>query len=145
MRWLPLFIALVLGGCAGSPMRDAEAYRQAEEAKNIVPVNYRGDLVAFMRTYLNDPTNLRGAAISQPELREVGPISRFVMCVRFNAKGSNGQYAGVKDTLAIFISGKLDRLIEFAAGEGSERDRPLREYCAAAAYQPFPELERLTR
>jgi hypothetical protein len=145
MRWLPLFIAVALGGCAGSLFGESESQRQAEEAKNIVPVNYKGDLVAFMRTYLNDPTNLRGAAISQPELAAVGPISRYVMCVRFNAKGSNGQYAGIKDTAAIFISGKLDRLIEFGPGEGSERDKPLREYCAATAYQPFPELERLTR
>ena len=102
-----------------------------------------------MRTYLNDPTNVRNAAVSQPQLRTIGPIDRYVACLRFNAKTGAGKYAGVKNSVAVFISGKFDRLIELAGAGGSheelERDKPLREFCAAAAYQPFPELERLSR
>jgi hypothetical protein len=147
MRWLLLLGAIVLGGCAGSPWRLAQEQHEAEEAKNVAPTNYKADLLAFMRTYLNDPTNIRNAAMSQPQLISLGPQHRYVACVRFNAKASSGQYGGMKDTLAVFISGKLDSLIELggADGDGSDRKKPLRELCAAAAYQPFPELERLAR
>jgi hypothetical protein len=143
MRQLTFAIAILLGGCAGS-LSDAE--RHAEEAKNIPPVNYKADVVAFLRTYLNNPTNLRNAAMSQPELRELGPIPRYVACVRYDAKGSNGQYAGIKDSLVIFISGRLDSIVELGGSGGdAERRKPLREFCAAAEYERFPELERLTR
>lgn len=146
MRWLILVVAVALGGCAGSPWAESESQRAAEEAKNIPPLNYKSDLVAFMRTYLNDPTNVRSAVMAQPAMTMVGPIHRYVACLRFNAKSSNGQYAGMKDTAAVFISGKLDRMIELSSsGEEAERVRPLREFCGAAAYQPFPELERLIR
>jgi hypothetical protein len=147
MRWLILTLAVLLGGCAGSPWDESESLRRTEEAKNIVPANYKADLVAFMRTYLNDPTNVRSAAISQPQMTTVGPLPRYVACVRFNAKRTTGQYAGLKDNAAVFISGKLDHLIELSGGGGeeAERNKPLREFCGAAAYQPFPELERLVR
>jgi hypothetical protein len=149
MRWLTLFLALTLGDCTGSLWGESEAQRQAEEAKNLFPAGYKSDLLAFMRTYLNDPTNIRTASVSPPELKTVGPYPRFVACVRYNAKGSNGQFAGMKDNLAVFILGKLDRLIELgnAAGGGGEAEgnKSLRDLCSAAAYQPFPELEHLAR
>ncbi len=148
MRWLILIIAVALGGCADSPWSGpTESQRAAEEAKNIPPVSYKADLVAFMRTYLNDPTNVRGAMVAAPAMTTVGSFDRFVACLRFNAKSGGGQYAGVKDAAAVFVSGKLDRLIELSAGgvEETERNKPLREFCGNAVYQPFPELERLTR
>ena len=54
-------------------------------------------------------------------------------CVRFNAKGPTGAYTGVREHLAIFLAGKLDQM------------GVTREQCKDAAYEPFPELERLTR
>src|SRR5581483_4186852 len=104
--------------------------------------------VAFMRTYLNDPTNIRSAGVSPPEIQTVGPYPRFVSCLRYNAKSGTGQYAGVKDSLAVFISGKFDRMIELGNpgnAQDGDRNKSLREACSAAAYQPFPELEHLTR
>jgi hypothetical protein len=149
-RWLLLLLTgLAVSGCAGLFADQSDAQRRAEEAKNIAPANYKPDLLSFLRTYLNDPTNIRAAAVSQPQLQTVGSIDRYVVCVRFNAKSSTGQYLGVQDSLAVFISGRLDRLIELeragASPEELERYKPLREFCAAAAYQPFPELERLRR
>ena len=55
------------------------------------------------------------------------------MCVRFNAKGPTGAYTGVREHLAIFLAGKLDQM------------GVAREECRDAAYEPFPELERLRR
>jgi hypothetical protein len=141
--------SVALGGCAGSSGYLSEVQRKAEEAKNVVPENYKSDLLAFMRAYLNDPENVRSAALSQPQKIELGETDRYVACLRFNAKNSAGKYAGTKDSLAIFVSGKFDRLIELgrtgANPEESLRNKPLRDFCAAATYQAFPELERLRR
>ena len=98
-----------------------------------MPANYRAEIIAYQRSYLNDPTGIRGAAISQPALKNLGNTERYIVCVRFNAKNPNGAYAGLRDHLAIFLAGKLDQM------------GPTREQCKDAAYEPFPELERLTR
>jgi hypothetical protein len=73
-------------------------------------------------------------------------MERYAACLRYDAKDSAGRYTGTRDRLAIFVSGKFDQLIELTRTDpGSERLRPLRDYCAAVAYQPFPELEKLRR
>ena len=98
------------------------------------PVNYRADILAFMHTYLNDPRGVRGAFISEPSKRTLDNVERYVVCLRYNARKSNGQYAGSKDSLVLFHDGRLDRVVDNA-----------KEQCKDAAYQPFPELERMSR
>jgi len=127
-------LALTLAGCA-SGERD---YSGPETTRggvsvNVFPDNYRAEILAYQRSYLNDPTGIRSAAISQPALRKVGSVERYVSCVRFNAKAAGGAYTGVRDHLAIFLAGKLDQMAV------------TREDCNGAAYEPFPELERLRR
>src|SRR4051794_7561792 len=70
---------LLLSGCGG---RVAESTATA----NIEPVNYKEDTLAFLRTYLNDPSGIREAAISHPALKTVGGQTRYAACLRFNAK-----------------------------------------------------------
>jgi len=89
-----------------------------------------------LRTYLNDPTHVRGAMVSAPQRKVVGPGERYVACVRYNAR-VDGKYAGAKDSVAIYVSGKLDRVLHGPA--------EMRELCKGATYAPFPELEKLTR
>lgn len=101
---------------------------------NIYPANYRADTVAFLKTWLNDASGIRDAAISEPALRQAGPVQRYVLCVRFNAKNSTGKYQGTKDRMVVFLAGRLDTMVD------AKRDE-----CAGANYQPFPELERLSR
>ena len=106
------------------------------EAGNVFPAGYRAELLAHLRTYLNDPPGVRDAAISEPARQPMGLGDRFVVCVRFNPKKAGGGYAGVKDHLVIYVGGKLDRYVETLTGG---------DICRTAAYAPFPELERLTR
>jgi hypothetical protein len=120
-----------LGGCASGDSVGAETAGGA--SVNLVPVNYRAEIIAYQRSYLNDPSGIKGAAIAQPALRNVGVGERYVVCVRFNAKNPNGAYAGMRDHVAVFLAGKLDQM------------GVTRELCKDAAYEPFPELERLTR
>ncbi|MGH6727205.1 MAG: hypothetical protein ACREB8_11760, partial [Pseudolabrys sp.] len=107
------------------------------DAQNVFPQNYKTDLMAFLRTYLNDPTHIQGAAVSQPQLKTVGPGERYIACVRYNARKSGGRYAGAKEGVAVYVSGKLDRFFD---GPGE-----VREACKDAVLAPFPELETLTR
>ncbi len=128
---LAVALATGLAGCNAEWMRDRD---RAIQANTTPPISYRNDITAFMRTYLNDPTGIKDAAVSEPALKDFDSASRYLVCVRYNARKSNGQYAGAKDSLVLFRDGRLDRIVDNA-----------RETCKDAAYNPFPELERLTR
>jgi hypothetical protein len=142
-RCLPLLLTASLAACAGGQF---DLLRPA--GSSVAPTNYKADILAFLRTYLNDPTNIRDTALTQPMVLPVGSQQRHVVCVRFNAKNSRGQYAGLINTAAVFNAGKLDRFIDLSPDEAAS-DAPLRaqlrEPCQTATYQPFPELQQLTR
>jgi hypothetical protein len=136
MWFLALLALFVLGGCSTDTGPSQAELRAQWEAQNVVPQSYKQDLLAFLRTYLNDPTHIHGAGVSQPQRKAVGPGERYVACVRYNARKSDGKYAGSKEGAAVYVAGKLDRFLD-----GKE----VGAYCKDAAYAPFPELERLTR
>jgi hypothetical protein len=136
MRWLALVAALVVGACTTEVGPSPAELKAQWDAQNVVPQNYKNDLMAFLRTYLNDPTHIRSATVSPPQLKQVGPGERYVACVRYNAR-VDGKYAGSKDGVATFVSGKLDRYFD------GKTD--VKELCKDAVYGPFPELETLTR
>ena len=138
-RLLACLAAAVLAGCATEIGPTSAELKARWDAENIYPQNYRQDLLAFLRTYLNDPTHVRGAAVSQPQLKYIGPGDRYVSCVRFNARNTDGKYVGSKDGAATFVSGKLERFFD------TPRELRELELCKDAAFAPFPELERLTR
>ncbi len=139
MRGLALLAvaALAIGGCTTDVGPSPAELKANWEAQNIPPQGYRQDLIAYLRTYLNDPTRIRDAAVSAPALKDFGQGQRFMTCVRFNARKSDGTYAGSKEGVAVYVSGKLDRFFDTPAAA--------REICKDAAYAPFPELEALKR
>ncbi|MGY3616149.1 hypothetical protein [Bradyrhizobium sp. USDA 10063] len=98
------------------------------------PKNYRAETVAFMHTYLNDPTGVRDAAMAEPVQRTVGGRLRYVTCLRFSARDSDGAYRPTRERAIVYVDGRLDRVIENAG-----------EPCAGATYAPFPELEKMSR
>ena len=121
-------LALALGACAGHHPRGESA------STNPRPENYKPDILAMLHVYFRDPTQIRDAAASEPKLQLVGQRNRYVVCLRLNAKKSNGEYAGVKQYIAVFVGGRLDQMAEAKPEE-----------CVAAEYQPFPEAETLSR
>src|SRR6516165_1887174 len=129
--------AAALGGCATDTGPSASEMKARWEAENVYPQGYRQDLLAFLRTYLNDPSHVRGASVSQPQLKYIGPGDRYVACVRYDSRNTDGKYLGSKDGAAVYVGGKLDRFLD--------TPREVRELCKEVAYAPFPELERLTR
>ena len=125
-------IAAALAGCTSTDNLSYTSDRDGTE--QVYPANYRPELLSLLKTYLNDPRGVREATISEPVQRKVGGRQRYVACLRFNARESDGGYRGVKERGALFVDGRLDRLIE----------KP-EDLCAGATYAPFPELEKLTR
>jgi hypothetical protein len=125
---LVVAFALGLGACTAGHLRGEGA------STNPRPENYKPDILAMLHVYFRDPTQIRDAAASEPKLQLVGERNRYVACLRLNAKKSNGEYAGTKQYLAVFIGGRLDQMVEA---------KP--EDCAAAEYRPFPEAETLSR
>ncbi len=99
---------------------------------NILPTNYRANLLDFLQNHLTDPSGVRDAHIAEPKLQPIGTESRYVVCLRYNAKDGYGQYVGIRDHIAIYFAGKLTQFVPATA-----------EQCANAAFQRFPQLEAL--
>jgi len=99
---------------------------------NIVPTNYKKEILDTLTATLIDPTNIRDAYISAPVLTDVGSEKRYTACVRYNARDDAKHYEGVTDHVAYFYGGHLNQLVDATPDQ-----------CAKAAYQPFPELEKL--
>lgn len=125
-------LAVAIAGCASTDNLSYTSDRDGTE--QVYPANYRPELLALLKTYLNDPRGVREAMIAEPVQRKVGGRQRYVACLRFNARESDGGYRGVKERGAMFVDGRLDRLIE----------KP-EDLCAGATYAPFPEMEKLSR
>jgi hypothetical protein len=134
---LGLTRGLSLGGCASDVGPSADELKARWETQNVYPANYKRDLLAFMRTYLNDPTRIRGAAASRPERKSVGQGERFVVCVRYTERKDDGTYGKPKDGAATFVSDKLDRFFDSAL--------EVKALCKDAVLEPFPEMEKIAR
>ena len=61
-----IIVALALSACAGGQHKTDEG---GGEGVNAYPTNYKTDILAAMRVYLNDPTAIRDASISEPVLK----------------------------------------------------------------------------
>lgn len=126
---LVLGVAFLLGGCGHhSPV----AHSDDDSGINAFPANYKTDILGAMHVYLNDPTGIRNAAIAAPALKKIGGETRYVVCVQFNPKKNDTDYAGIKELAAVFLAGRFDHFVETP-----------KDQCASATYTPFPELQKL--
>ena len=110
---------------------------RAEEIKPLgLTEQEKADLVAFMRTYLNDPQHVRSALATKPALKSLGDDDRqrFVVCVRYRERKSDGSYGSPKDGFATFVLGKLDRYVDAL--------KEVVAVCKDPQFEPFPELEK---
>ena len=109
--------AAALAGCS----KDKQA---AAIDPNALPTNYRSTLLAFLRQSLTNRADFRGAMISEPALKPVGPSQHYVVCLQFNPRSQ------IKTKAAVFLSGQMTQFIDATP-----------EQCADAVYQPFKELD----
>ena len=130
-----LLLPIALAACAGSDESRSITYTDDRGVANQpFPTNYRAEILAFMKTYLNNPVGVRDAVMAEPVQRTVGGRLRYVSCLRFAARDSDGSYQEVRERAVLFVDGRLDRVIENPG-----------ETCAGVVYAPFPDLEKMTR
>jgi hypothetical protein len=130
-----LLLPVALAACAGSDENRGISYTADRGVANQpFPNNYRAELLAFMKTYLNNPAGVRDAVLAEPVQRTVGGRLRYVTCLRFIPRESDGGYRELRERAVLYVDGRLDRIIENAS-----------DPCAGAVYAPFPELEKMTR
>ena len=131
-----LLVAIGVAACASSDdsSRSISYTDDRGVANQPYPNNYRAELLAFLKTYINDPVGIRDAVIAEPVQRTVGGRLRYVNCLRFSARDSDGNYRDARDRAIVYVDGRLDHIV----------DKP-GELCAGAVYAAFPELEKLTR
>jgi hypothetical protein len=131
---LLLPVALAACGSSSDELRSITATDDRGVADQPYPNNYRTEILAFMKTYLNNPEKVRDAAMAEPVQRTVGGRLRYVSCLRFSARESDGTYREPRERAVLFVDRRLDRVIENAG-----------ELCAGATYAAFPELQAMVR
>jgi hypothetical protein len=135
-RWLAiLLLPIALSACAGSEDSRSISFTDDRGVSNQpYPSNYRAEILAFMRTYLNNPVGVREAVMAEPVQRTVGGRLRYVSCLRYAAREVDGTYRGVGEHAIVYVDGRLDRMVADAS-----------ELCVGAVYASFTDLEKLTR
>jgi hypothetical protein len=128
-----LLLPVALAGCAGSDEGREIAFDNGTAIQPF-PDNYRSELLAFMKTYLNNPVGVHDAAMAEPVQRTVGGRVRYISCLRFTPRESDGSYHNPRERAVLYVNGRLDRLVENAS-----------DICSGAVYAPYPDLEKLTR
>jgi hypothetical protein len=130
-----VLLPMALAACASSDDGKPVTYTDDRGVSNQpFPNNFRAEVLAFLKTYLNNPVGVRDAVMAEPVQRVVGGRLRYVVCLRFSARESDGGYRDPRERAFLFVDGRLDRILENAT-----------EPCAGAVYTPFAELEKLTR
>jgi len=129
-------VAVLLGACTfgNTEGNGYSPFENQDETPQVYPQNYRPELLSFMKTYLNDPTNVKAAQVAEPIQKSAGGHQRYIACLRYSAKEFNGTYDPVKDRAVMYVNGRLDHIIEQPG-----------DLCTGATYAAFPELEKLTR
>ena len=67
-----MLLPIALAGCLGSEDSRTTTFMEESGGTPRYPDNYRPELLAFMRTYLNDPVGVRNAEVAEPVQRTVG-------------------------------------------------------------------------
>lgn len=130
-----LLLPIALAACAGSDEAKSITYTDDRGVANQpFPNNYKNEMLSFMRTYLNNPVGVRDAVMAEPVQRIVGGRLRYVSCLRYSARDSDGNYREPRERAVLYVDGRLDRIIENAS-----------DPCAGAVYAPFPDLEKMVR
>ena len=130
-----MLLPIVLAACASSDEVRSITYTDDRGVSNQpFPNNYKGEILSFMKTYLNNPVGVRNAVMAEPIQRVVGGRLRYVSCLRFSPRNSDGNYAEPRERAILYVDGRLDRIIENAS-----------EPCAGVVYAPFPDMEKMTR
>jgi len=100
--------------------------------ENVYPADYKVRIREWLALQVADPKSIRDAYIAEPALKTRGAVTRYIVCLRYDAKGENGQYQGNKEFAAFYYAGQITQIAEAT-----------RETCENALYRPYPEIEKM--
>jgi hypothetical protein len=100
--------------------------------ENAYPADYKAQIKEWLRLQVADPKSIRNAYIAEPALKARGAVTRYIVCLKFDAKDESGQYQGSKEFAAFYYAGQITQIPEAT-----------RETCENALYQPYPEIEKM--
>jgi hypothetical protein len=129
---LPILLSACLTG--GEENKSISFTDDRGIANQPYPSNYKREVLAFMRTYLNNPVGVRDAVMAEPVQRTVGGRLRYVSCLRYSPRETDGSYREPRERAVVYVDARLDRVLENPG-----------DACSGATYAAFPELEKLTR
>ena len=120
-----------LAACSSAcSQREPEAVQE-----NILPTDIKATIIDMLHSQLEDPTNIRDAALSEPALKPVAGTTRYVVCFPIQSAGrAAADTMGIKNQAVIYYAGRPTQIISST-----------HELCGGVAYQPFPELQKLCR
>jgi hypothetical protein len=123
--WACHILLVALTGCSGGSLFGRSEENPVEA--NVYPENYKADLLTFLRNHPSEIDKIRDAYVSVPVLGQFGGSEgRYYLCLKTEGEGYRAE------KVVIFFAGQINQYVN-ATGER----------CAAAAYQPFPELSAL--
>lgn len=128
-----LLLPLLLTACQTDDI-GASSLFPTDDRPQPFPSDYKPEILAFMHTYLNNPVGVRDAVMAEPVQRTVRGRVRYVSCLRFSERQSDGSYSEPRERAILFVDGRLDSMLPNGSDE-----------CAGAAYAPFPELQNMQR
>jgi hypothetical protein len=115
-------LALALAGCSGIPGFGRSEEKPADP--NAYPASYKTDVLAYLQNNSTELDSARDPYLSAPTLGQLaGTESRYFVCLRMDRPD------GRKEKVIVFYSGLINQYVDASGRQ-----------CAAAAYQPFPEL-----
>src|SRR3954462_14442855 len=124
-----VLLPLVLSACFGTGGEQSNPLSFTDDrgyTDQPYPRNYKGEVLAFMKTYLNNPAGVREALMAEPVQRTVGGRLRYVSCIRYAPREPDGSYREAREQAVVYVDARLDRMLENPG-----------ESCAGATYAAF--------
>jgi hypothetical protein len=123
--WACHVLLVALTGCSSGSLFGRSEEKPVEAAA--YPQNYKADLITFLQNHPAEMDKIREAYVSEPVLGQFGgPEGRYYLCFKAEGEGYRAE------KVVIFFAGRINQYVNATS-----------ERCAAAAYQPFPELSAL--
>ena len=126
---LPLLAAaaaLLLANCSEN-LPNLLAKDEPKVDANLYPKEYKRSVLTFVTQNEGNPIGIRDAAISEPVLKPLENVERYVSCLRYTTRSGT----------------QHDRMIFYIGGQINQFRKATPEQCSWASYTPFPELERI--
>jgi hypothetical protein len=169
LSWPLRFPTLLASGIVAGALSACAGQSHREEQPQNYPENYKTELLQFMHSYINDPTNIRSATIADPTLVSIDivmertgveerppPRASGPSAAQGQSSGRDYLVEGTRQRYVVCVrynakdrdgryTGIKQGMAVYTGGRFERFQEPARGLCDQAEFKPFPELEKLSR